>query len=222
MFKWFKERRARKKRFREAVRKSDAPRDAGELDAILRQQEADLKERKYQAAGMVHKRRELEQQRDEYLRSALAAGSAAKRALGAGDEESARHHLTRKQNAEKQAEEYGKMLEAMESNLNALKLKIEEMQLEIDKIKSEHRANEMRQSVAQIQSGFGSANAKEMERAHDILAEQRDSVLEAEAIAEVRGDVRRSGVEEASKNLRVEEELERLRRELSGSSGDDR
>lgn len=170
---------------------------------------------KFQAAEAIHEERRITDERDAQRRKAQEAHSAAGQAMQAGLEASARRHLERWQHAQELAEGYEAQRAGVAERVDSLKEASENYKLEIERIKGEQRAWEMRQSAARIRSDLNDAvRSPEIKVAREMIAEQKERARREEARAEVRQVVSQKGLQTNIQNVKVDNELAKLREQL--------
>ncbi len=171
---------------------------------------------KFQAAEAIHEERRITEERDAQRRKAQDAHDAAEQAMQEGLEASARRHLERWQHAQELAEGYEAQRASVAERVDSLKEASETYKLEIERIKGEQRAWELRQSTARIRSDLGDAKrSPEIRDAREIIERQKEIARREEARAEVRELVNRKDLQTNIQNVKIDNELQKLRQRLA-------
>ena len=174
---------------------------------------------KFQAAEAIHEERRITDERDAQRRKAQEAHNAAAQAMEAGLEASARRHLERWQHAQELAEGYEAQRAGVAERVDSLKEASETYKLEIERIKGEQRAWELRQSTARIRSDLGDADrSPEIRDAREIIQRQKELAMREEARAEVKEIATEKDLETRVQSVKVENELAKLRQRLEKAS----
>lgn len=170
---------------------------------------------KFQAAEAIHEERRIAEECAAQKRKALDAHNAAAQAMRAGLETSARRHLERWQHAQELAEEYEAQRAGVAERVESLKEASDTYKLEIERIKGEQRALELRQSTARIRSDLDDVvRSPEIGIARELIEKQKELARREEARAEVRAAVGKKDLQTGIQNVKVDNELEKLRQRL--------
>ncbi len=170
---------------------------------------------KFQAAEAIHEERRIADECSAQKRKAMDAHNAAAQAMRAGLEASARRHLERWQHAQELADAYEEQRAGVAEKVESLKEASETYKLEIERIKGEQRAWELRRSTARIRSDLSEATrSPEIGVARELIERQKEIARREEARAEVRAAVDKKDLKIGIQNVKVENEMEKLRQRL--------
>jgi phage shock protein A len=188
-------------------------------DEYMRQLRSQLYDVKTNVAAAMADETKLRQQLMKQREEVDNWQSKAQAALRSGDEELARAALSRKQQAEKLAEQYeqqhtmqAEQVEALQDSLRQLETRIAETQAKRELIVAKKNRAETQQSIQNTMRTASRTSA--LDKLAQLEDRVDDQLAQADAMAKLEGDSLENRFDELEKTSAVDSELEELKRQM--------